>query len=184
MSALRNIVVAMVAFQLALLVINQIEIIPGVRMVTGQINNPSANLNYQLMNATMLNMNIVANGGSTTNQSVLICPFDYVIGGYFINSVSRICYNYQTRSQPSSIERVINFLVSIITLICLGLIWILALIWGATFGSIGLYTSLFSLLDPVLGAVLGFAIGSIQAVLVLWYTVMLIAGLWGGGGEK
>lgn len=123
MSTLKNITMAMVAFQLALLVVNSIEIVPGVRMVTGEVTNNGANIDFQILNTTTSNFAVIANVGATQNRTIMLCPLDFnpVANWLGVNKI----WCYTNTSEPSILERAINILISLSSLAFNGLILLL-----------------------------------------------------------
>ncbi len=55
---------------------------------------------------------------------------------------------------------------------------------GITLGAIPFWTSLFSMIDPILGMYLGIAIGALQMVAFGWYIFDYVANIISGGAEK
>jgi hypothetical protein len=184
MSALRNIVIAMVAFQLGLMVINNVEIAPGISMATGNITNGQANIDPKpLIDGLGDIKDLLANAG-TANRTQEIClpPIGGVVPVVFDWLGIKLCHTVS--SNPNIVEQLALIVQSLIVIGVTMAIMLFSLIYNSTVGAIFLYINLFSLIDPTLGAILGTAVGTIQTVLVVWYTSMLIISIWGGGGEK
>ena len=175
MTVLKSIVIAMFVFQLSLLVVNNVFIgDANVRMTTGQITNSQATIPMDLLNQTVGNLKASLTNAGYTNQSIRFCSMqNNVLGiGWFINdfvqATLRIAYANSGDLVPKEITNFFVLIVSLITLVLVLLITFLALIYNSTIGAVFLYSSMFGLIDPVLGGILGTVLGTIQALLIVW----------------
>jgi len=141
MSVLKNIVVFMFCLQLALQVTNHIEIIPGLYLNTGQI---SPYLSFYDPLSDIIN---AINAAQNAFNGVFT-PTDWDLWGIIVGILTCILSS-------------LIALFSIIGLFAL-------IIYNMTLGAIPFYVALFSLFDPVLGAILGVCVGAVQLLFVVW----------------
>jgi len=171
MSDLKNIVIFILCLQVAFIVVNELEIAPGVKLSSSGINpvldyySPatdiltSINSTYQAFNPT-----IDSAGSQTTTFHIDRILFIDPNISWSVTMVGADIWG----ALFLFVSALVMLIIAIITLIfsCLGLIMLL--LFMATAGAIPFYISLFSLIDPVFGAVLGGALGLIQLVYVIW----------------
>jgi hypothetical protein len=148
MSTLKTIVFWVVSLQLFLVVVNNIEIIPGVYLDTGE---------------TLSTLNA---GGITYDPITGVTSFlfnTFTSLQTVISSITGTSFDFFT-----IVAQLANALVNLLLFVLSILVLIAFLLYQTTFGSIAFYTYLFSLIDPVFGSVLGIALGSIQTIAVIW----------------
>jgi len=182
MSILRDIVFFMLIFQLAIQITNEIEIIPGYNLNTGQITpnlGTTAILNgvVQTINYTQTafkNINNVTCGSNVSCNVIYTLSFLNLINYNWqidINQNFKIM-GFDTGLPIGQLMNVIGFsliltLTAINLVVGLFLIFI-ALIFDITIGAIPFYISIFSLIDPTLGFTLGLCLGGLQTVVIGW----------------
>jgi hypothetical protein len=189
MSDLKNIVFFFVAFQLTLSVVNHIQILPpsadlpgGLYLNTGQIK-PWLNNFYdpltdiiESLSSTAVSFNAVSAGGSN------IIDFKILrIGFVNPNLLWSVDTTFNVFGLPFGI---LELLISLFIIgACALFTWvfsagfaILGLILNATVGAVPFWMTLFMLLDPTMGAILGLAVGAMQMIYVVWGLIGLIPG--------
>jgi hypothetical protein len=167
MSMLKNLVLAAFAFNLALLVVNNIYVGPdNVRMNTGQLGGSSAFYSFNdTLEALTSTEALMTNSLTSINKSTYLCP--PTLFGFHVPFVPDWCYTIP----PGDLDSVskLALLADNFIIIWLGLVTqIIVLIVNSTIGWPFLFITLFSLIDPALGLILGGALGALTAFLVIW----------------
>lgn len=182
MSVLRDIVFFMLIFQLAIQITNQIEIIPGIQLRTGEITpdlGTSGILNgiVQTINYTQAGFTSLSH---TTCSSNVSCDVTYTLS--FLNIINYAwtidinekfeILGVNTGLPIGQLMNVIGFslilFLTIINLVVGMFLLFIALIFDITIGSIPFYINIFSLIDPTLGILLGTCLGGLQTVVIGW----------------
>ena len=185
MSVLRDIVFFMFALQLAIQVTNHVEIIPGVYLNTGQLS-PFTSW-YDPMNDILISMNSTVIAFNSINQitNPTANTINFIIPKIGPISVN-VAWSVYIHPDSSAVIPLIGIpliwfdlgylAISIILAIGVGIInalvgFILVLLmtlFNITIGAIPFYIGLFSLIEPVLGAILGVFLGGMQMLVVAW----------------
>jgi hypothetical protein len=182
MSILRDVVFFMLIFQLAIQITNQIEIIPGIHLNTGQI---TPNLGTAtILNGVVQTINYTQTAFKSINNvtcgSGVPCNVVYTLS--FLNLIN---YNWQIDINQSfeimgydtglpigQLMNIVGFtlilLLTVINLVVGMFLLFIALIFDITIGAIPFYISIFSLIDPNLGFLLGTCLGGLQMVVIGW----------------
>jgi hypothetical protein len=198
MSLLRDIVFFMLIFQLSLEVTNLVQIqgpsasLPdGLYLITGEITpfqtwfDPLNDLAVNL-NSTNNALNSFNQFSSPTNSSI-----HFIIPRFWWITINIGWDVYVHPDQTDKIPLIgiplqwfdlIALVVSILIVVIFttamaswAFIWILImLLLNVTIGAIPFYINLFSLIDPVLGSVLGSCVGGLQMVVVSWELIAVI----------
>lgn len=181
-----------VALNLALTVVNHIEVkaatedTPAVYLNTGDIN-PFLTF-YDPLGPMITTLNY-------TEQSLSPASGDSNQVTYTYSLLNIVTQTWTIDLNSSFLGLQIGKLLSIIGLLAIllvaginlfiGLIILfIEIILGITLGAIPFWTSLFSMIDPVLGMYLGIAIGSFQMIAFGWYMFDYVSNLISGGIEK
>lgn len=189
MSLLRDIVFFMLMFQLSLQVTNLVQIqgpspgLPGgLYLNTGQINpnlGTSAILNgvVQTINYTQtafISLNHTSCGSNVSCNVVYTLSFLNIINynwGIDINQHFLI-FGIDSGLPIGQLMNVVGFGsvlgLTLINLVVGMFLLFIALIFDITIGAIPFYITIFSLIDPTLGAVLGLCLGGLQCVVIGW----------------
>jgi len=188
MSNLKKILIFMFCFQLALQVVNNIEIVPGVYLNTGEISpytswyDPLTDMVTSLNSTnTALHPTVTESGDQTAVfviQRILFINTN-IIWTVNISSGSTDFLGFPVPDLIFDLPLLIlsallEAAVLLFTLIfsVLGLLFML--IVNTTIGAIPMYIFLFSLIDPTLGTILGICIGAIQSLYIVWGLTSLI----------
>ena len=198
MSILRDIVFFMLIFQLSLEVTNLVQIqapsatLPdGLYLITGEIT-PFQTW-FDPLNDLMVNLNSTNNALNSFNQfsSPSNSTLHFIIPKLWWITINIGWDVYVHPDQSAAIPLIgiplqyfdlVALVASIIIVVIFttamaswAFIWILVmLLFNVTIGAIPFYISLFSLIDPVLGFVLGSCLGGLQMVVVCWELIAVI----------
>jgi len=182
MSVLRDIVIFLLCFQLAIQVTNQIEITPGLKLNTGQIT-PFQTW-YDPMNGLIHTTNYTLNAFNSLVPTYCSSNSSCVVT-YTVSLLNLINYNWSLNINEHflilgfdtgfPIGQVMNLLgfLAVMSTAWTNFIWgigltILMMIFNITIGAIPFYSNLFSLVDPSLGPFLGICVGGLQMFVVGW----------------
>lgn len=182
MSVLRDIVFFMLIFQLSVQIVNNVEIVPGVYLNTGEITpnlGTSAILNgiVQTINYTQTGFVSLTDTNCGSNIS---CDVTYTLS--FLNIINYawtidineqfVILGVNTGLPIGQLMNVIGFCIilflTVINLVVGMFLLFIALIFDITIGAIPFYISIFSMIDPVLGILLGTCLGGLQTVVIGW----------------
>jgi hypothetical protein len=185
MSLLRDIVIFMFALQLAIQVTNHVEIIPGLYLNTGQLS-PFTTW-YDPLNDILISMNSTVMAFNSINQitNPTANTLNFTIPKIGPISVN-VLWSIYIHPDSSAVIPLIGIpliwfdlgYLAISIIICIGIgiinalvgfiLVILMTLFNITVGAIPFYINFFSLVDPVLGSILGVCLGGVQMVVIAW----------------
>lgn len=187
MSVLRDIVIFLLCFQLAIQITNQIEIIPGLQLRTGQIT-PFQNW-YDPMNGLIHTTNYTLNAFNSLTPTNCSSNSSCVVT-YTVSLLNIINYNWalninehflilglDTGLPIGQLNNLLGF-IAVMSTAWINFSWglgltVLGMIFNITIGAIPFYSNLLGLIDPNLGPIIGICLGGLQMFVVGWELVKI-----------
>jgi hypothetical protein len=192
MASLKTIVFFMIALQLGIMIISQIEIIPGVFLTTtASIGNASIlyDSTYGIKQLSVSSQ-LIGRGlsGNVTSQ-YCVNPVSFIpfVGPFAVSSgitvfLPQEATHWCASSSPifgdlnRYVQQTALLLIGFLALFGSLIIVLIQLIINSTIGSFAFYTSLFQIIDYNLGQIFGAVLGIFQSLLVLYYFILFVRG--------